>query len=62
MAFFHWRVRPEVYPRRLGFDLTDIVRTSTTLTSKSASTACRICVLCAPAWTRKVYLSAEAST
>src|SRR4051794_8450732 len=62
IAFFHDRVRPAVIPRRLGLDLTDSVRTSTTLTSKSASTAWRICVLWASAWTRNVYLSLAAST
>src|SRR5688500_17290853 len=61
-AFFHARVRPEVNPRRLGLDLTLMVRTSTTLTSKSCSTAWRIWVLCASGWTRNVYLSALAST
>src|SRR3954447_11122216 len=30
MAFFHAREGPAVTPRRLGLDLTDIVRTSTT--------------------------------
>ena len=54
MAFFHVRVRPLVVPRRLGLDLTLDVRTSTTCTSNSASTAWRICVLCASGWTRKV--------
>src|SRR3954469_10573215 len=39
IAFFHMRVRPEVKPRRLGLDFTDIVRTSTTPTSKSSSIA-----------------------
>ena len=62
IAFFQERVRPDVSPRRLGLDLTEVVRTSTTLTSKSASTAWRICVLCASGWTRNVYLSAAAST
>ena len=62
MAFFQLRVRPAVMPRRLGLDFTDAVRTSTTLTSKSASTAWRICVLCASGWTRNVYLSLAAST
>src|SRR3954447_9698777 len=61
-AFFHERERPAVKPRRLGLDLTDIVRTSTTPTSKSVSTAWRICVLCAFGWTRNVYLSAAART
>src|SRR4051812_17989461 len=61
-AFFHERERPAVNPRRLGLDLTDIVRTSTTLTSKSCSTAWRIWVLWALSCTRKVYLSAAAST
>src|SRR4051794_9882188 len=62
MAFFHSRVRPEVQPRRLGLDLTDIVRTSTTWTPKSSSTAWRICVLCALSWTRNVYLFVDART
>ncbi len=62
IAFFQVRVRPRVCPRRLGLDLTVDVRTLTTLTSNSDSTAWRICVLCASAWTRKVYLPAEAST
>ena len=62
IAFFQARVRPEVRPRRLGLDLTVAVRTSTTLTSKSVSTAWRIWVLCASGWTRNVYLSAAAST
>src|SRR3954467_3576331 len=62
MAFFHSRVRPEVQPRRLGLDLTDIVRTSTTWTPKSSSTAWRICVLCALSWTRNVYLFDDART
>src|SRR5919197_4879604 len=62
IAFFHERERPAVSPRRLGLDLTEAVRTSTTLTSKSASTAWRICVLCACGWTRNVYLSLAAST
>src|SRR4051794_35366750 len=61
-AFFHERERPAVNPRRLGLDLTDIVRTSTTLTSKRTSTAWRICVLCALGCTRNVYLSAAART
>src|SRR4051812_43404694 len=61
-AFFHERVRPWISPRRFGLDFTDIVRTSTTLTSKRLSTACRICVLCASGWTRKVYLSLAART
>src|SRR5919198_3438631 len=48
IAFFHERVRPAVSPRRLGLDFTETVRTSRTLTSgNSASTAWRICVLCA---------------
>ena len=63
IAFFHSRVRPEVSPRRLGLDLTEEVRTPTTFTSGNrASTAWRICVLCASGWTRNVYLSAAAST
>src|SRR2546423_4341744 len=62
IAFFQLRERPDVRPRRLGLDFTDAVRTSTTLTSKSASTAWRICVLCALGWTRNVYLSLAAST
>src|SRR4051812_42895037 len=62
IAFFHRRVRPEVKPRRLGLDFTDIVRTSTTRTSKSSSMAWRICVLCALGCTRNVYLLDEAST
>ena len=45
---------PAVLPRRLGLDLTLIVRTSTTCTSNSASTAWRICVLWASGCTRKV--------
>src|SRR5215218_4567106 len=62
-AFFHERVRPETRPRRLGLDLTDIVRTSTTLTSGNmTSTAWRICVLCASGCTRNVYLSTAART
>src|ERR671921_1670775 len=60
-AFFQVRVRPHTTPRRFGLDLTFIVRTSTTPTSKSASIAWRISVLCASGWTRKVYLSAAAS-
>src|SRR3954454_5927115 len=62
MAFFHLRVRPDVKPRRLGLDFTDMVRTSTTPTSKSSSIAWRICVLCALGWTRNVYLLVEART
>ena len=61
-AFFQARVRPLVSPRRLGLDFTLRVRTSTTRTSKSASTAWRIWVLCASGWTRNVYLSLAAST
>ena len=60
-AFFHSRVRPAVYPRRLGLDGTDEVRTSTTPTSNSSSIACLICVLCASGWTRNVYLPIVAS-
>src|ERR1019366_7267536 len=62
IAFFHERVRPREMPRRLGLDLTEIVRTSSTWTSKSASIAWRTCVLCAEGWMRKVYLPAAAST
>src|ERR671926_601220 len=62
IAFFHDRERPAVSPRRLGLDLTDAVRTSTTRTSNSSSIAWRICVLCASGWTRNVYLSLAAST
>src|ERR687897_812253 len=61
-AFFHSRVRPEVNPRRFGLDGTVEVRTSTTVTSKSCSIDCLICVLCASLCTRNVYLSAVAST
>src|SRR5919198_2073426 len=61
-AFFQERVRPWMSPRRLGLDFTDIVRTSTTLTSKRLSTAWRIWVLCASGWTRNVYLSLAART
>ena len=38
MTFFHCRVRPWICPRRLGLDLTLIVCTEMTETSKSAST------------------------
>src|SRR4051812_35817257 len=62
IAFFQERVRPAVCPRRLGLDLTAIVCTPTTLTSKSDSMAWRICVLWAFGWTRNVYFSAAAST
>src|SRR6188472_2649781 len=62
-AHLHERERPAVSPRRFGLDFTEAVRTSTTLTSsKSASTAWRIWVLCASGWTRNVYLSLAAST
>src|SRR6185312_8190168 len=57
-AFFHSRVRPNVVPRRLGFDLTLIVRTSSTRTFQICSIAWRIWVLWASSWTRNVYLFA----
>ena len=62
IAFFHWRVRPAVWPRRLGLLFTKAVRTATTFTSNSCSIAWRIWVLCARSCTRKVYLPASAST
>ena len=42
--------------------LHESVRTSTTCTSKSASTAWRTCVLWASGWMWNVYLPAAAST
>ena len=55
IAFFQRRVVPRgVVPRRLGFLLTLIVRTSTTWTSKRLSTAWRMWVLWASGCTRKV--------
>ena len=47
---------PAMTPRRFGFACTLTMFTPSTLTSKSSSTAWRICVLCASVCTLNVYL------
>ena len=56
MAFFQPGLVPLLQPRRFGFGCTLRTLTPTTFTSKSSSTAWRICVLCAREWTLKEYL------
>ena len=52
-------LRPRIIPRRFGFDCTLETLTAVTCTSKSCSTACRICTLCASGCTLNVYLRSE---
>ena len=61
MAFFQPGRRPVTKPRRFGLDCTLMMFTLATLTSKSSSTAWRICVLCASSCTLNVYLRAVMS-
>ena len=50
-----------IAPRRFGFGRTCEMFTFSTCTSKSSSTACRICVLCAFLCTRNEYLRSAIS-
>src|SRR4051812_15249961 len=59
IAFFQPCFVPLIWPRRFGFGWTFETFTAVTLTSKSSSTAWRICVLCASGWTRNAYLRAS---
>src|SRR6185503_6359925 len=56
IAFFQPGLVPLWNPRRFGFACTLETFTRSTLTSKSSSTACRTCVLCASGWMRNEYV------
>ena len=66
---YTFRVHPDAHKTQIKQAIEQLfnvgvvdVRTSSTVTPNSCSTACLICVLCAFGCTRNVYLSAVART